>query len=140
MAFDIRTRRALESGDIELKEGDGSPMLDDEGNPLSVTVHSPASKVWQAANAEFNRRRAERLRKNGGKVEAALDNATADQIDFLVRITISFNGWEYPVEGKAGPDAMFRAAYADDALGFIRDHVWAEAHDWAAFTKGSAKS
>lgn len=140
MAFDIRARRALESGQIELKSGDGSPLLDDEGNQLFVTVHSPASKVWQQANAEMNRRRAERMRKNGGKIEAALDNAVADQIDFLVRITISFDGWEYPVEGGGGPEAMFRAAYSDDALGYIRDHVFAEANDWAAFTKGSAKS
>lgn len=139
MAFDITKKRALETGDIALVNGDGSPMLDDEGNQLSVTVHGPGSKVWQQATAEMNRKRAERMRKNGGKVEAALDNALDDQIEFLCRVTISFNGWEYPTE-QSGTAAMFRAAYTDDTLGFIRDHVYGEVNDWSAFTKGSAKS
>lgn len=140
MAFDITRKRASETGEIELKNGDGSPMIDDDGNPLSVTVHGPGSKVWQQASAEMNRKRAERLRKNGGKLEAALDNATEDQIEFLTRVTISFNGWEYPVEKGGAPNAMFRACYADDTLGFIRDHLFAEVNDWAGFTSSSTKS
>jgi hypothetical protein len=35
---------------------------------------------------------------------------------------------------------MFRAAYSDDSIGFIRDHVFGEVRDWTAFTKGSATS
>lgn len=140
MAFDITKKRALETAQIELKGGDGAPLLDDEGNQLHVTVQGPASKVWQQATAEMNRKRAERLRKNGGRMEAALDNAREDQIDFLCRVTVSFDGWDYPVEAKAGPQAMFRAAYSDDAIGFIRDYVYSEVNDWSAFTKGSAKS
>lgn len=137
MAFDITKKRALETAQIELKNGDGSPLLDDDGNQLYVTAHGPASKVWQQAAAEQNRKRAERLRKNGGRMEAALDHAREDQIEFLSRVTISFDGWDYPVESKA-PGAMFRAAYSDDGIGFIRDHVYAEVNDWSAFTKGSA--
>lgn len=136
-AFDITKKRAIEQANIDLVDGDGSPLLDDKGNQLSVTVHGPASKVWQAANAERNRKRAERLRKNGGRAEAMLDNAKDDAVEFLCRITVSFNGWDY--EGKSDAAAI-RAAYEDDALGFIRDHVMAEACDWSAFTKGSAKN
>lgn len=140
MAFDITKKRALETAQIDLVNGDGSPLLDDDGNQLAVTVHGPASKVWQAANAERGRKRAERMRKNGGKVEAALDNAKEDQVEFLTRITVSFDGWSYPTETKGADAAMFRAAYEDEGLGFIRDHVYAEANDWSAFTKGSARS
>lgn len=135
MSFDITKKRALEMGTINLKAGDGSPLLDDAGNQLSVTVHGPGSKVWQQASADTNRKRAERMRKNGGKIEAALDNATADVIDFLCRVTVSFNGWTYPVaEGGTSHD-MFRAAYSDDLLGFIREHVYEESQDWAGFTQ-----
>jgi len=139
MAYDITRKRALETGRIELKAGDGSPLTDDDGNPLAVTVHSPGSKVWQQANADKNRKQAERLRKAGGRAEAMLDNAIEDQVDFLVRVTISFDGWEYPGKWPAEPE-MFRAAYADSSLGFIRDHVWAEVNDWSAFTSGSGKN
>lgn len=135
--FDITKKRVNETGTIELKAADGSPLTDDSGNVLSVTVHGPGSKVWQQAQAEQSRKQAERMRKNGGKVEAALDNAKADQIEFLCRVTVAFNGWSYPVE--AGQNE-FRAAYGDDTIGYIREHVYAESRDWAAFTKGSASS
>lgn len=135
MAFDITKKRASETGIIDLKDGDGSPLLDDAGNTLTVTVHSPASKQYQQAQSEVNRKRAERLRKNGGKMEAALDNALADQIEFLCRITVSFNG------GIDHPDAktkgLARAIYEDDQLGFIRDHVYGEAGDWSSFLQPS---
>lgn len=135
--FDITSKAVNESARIELKDADGSPLLDDKGEQLAVTVYGPGSKVWQQATSEMNRKRAERMRKNGGKIEAALDNAKPDQVDFLVRCTISFDGWSYP--GAEGPE-MFRAAYADDRIGFIRDHVFGEVNDWGAFTKGSAPS
>ena len=137
MAFDITKKRAADTGIIDLKDKDGSPLLDDEGNQLSVTVHGPGSKVWQQANTDKARKQAERMRKNGNKIEAAFDNAIADQVEFLIRVTISFNGWEYPVD-KGGD--MFRAAYSDNSLGYIRDHVFAEVNDWANFSNGSAKS
>lgn len=137
MAFNITKKRAKETGEIILKDGDGAIMEDDKGKPLSVTVYSPASKQWEQANAEVNRKRAERMRKAGGKVEAALDNAKADQIEFLCRVTISLNNFDYPVKDGEEP---IRSLYSDDALGFIRDHVYSEANDWSAFTQQSAKN
>jgi hypothetical protein len=136
--FDITKRRVSETGKIELKGPDGTPLKDDDGNVLSVTVHGPGSKVWQEASADLNRQRAARLRKAGGRIEGAMDSAVEDQVELLARVTISFNGWEYPDVGS-GAD-MFRAAYGDPLLGFIRDQVLAEVNDWAAFTGGSAKS
>jgi len=135
MTFDITRKRAVETGDIELKDGDGAPLYDDAGKALSVTVYSPASKLWQQANADMNRKRAERMRKNGGRVEAALDNAREDQIEFLCRITTRLNNFTYPV--KDGDP--IRALYEDDGLGYIRDHVYSEANDWSAFTRRPAK-
>lgn len=140
MAYDITQRRALETGVIKLNYGDGSPLLDDEQNRLSITAYGPGSKVWRQAHAEMNRKRTERLKKNGGKMDAAMEDANADAVDFLARVTVSFNGWDYPVPEGQSPQEMFRAAYGDDLLGYIRDHVYAEVNDWAAFMKGSATS
>lgn len=134
MSYDITKKRAAITGDIELKNGDGSPMTDDKGNVLSVTVYSPASKQWEQAHAEMQRKRAEKVRKSGGRVEGALDNVKEGQIDFLCRVTVSLNGFEYK-----GEDPI-RALYEDDQLGFVRDHVYGEVNDWSAFTKVSAKS
>lgn len=141
--FDITQKRALDTATIELVEGDGSPLLDDKGNRLSVTVYGPGSKQWQQAEAESNRRRAIKLQNAGkNKLAAALEDAAEDQVVFLTAITISFNGWEFPApEGKWKSEKdMFRAAYSDDALGFIRNHIHREANDWTVFTKGSVTS
>ncbi len=142
MAFDITKKRAMETAEIDLVSGDGSPLYDDDGNSLSVTVHGPGSRQWVQADAERSRKRTARIEKNRGKISAALDHAREDEIDFLVAVTISFNGWEYPCpDGKWKlPADMFRAAYADETLGFIRDHVHREANDWSVFTKGSANN
>lgn len=118
-------------------------MLDDEGKPLSVTVHGPGSKVWRDADAERNRKRALKLEKNRNKISAVLADARDDDLDMLVSITVSFNGWEYPhpdkMNGGTWPAQrdMFRAAYADDTIGYVRDHLLTESGDWAAFTKAS---
>lgn len=137
MAFDITKKRAIETAQIELITGDNGPLLDDDGNRLCVTVYGPGSKKWNQANAEKSRKRTARMEKNR-KMSAALEGAQEDEIDFLVAVTISFDGWEYPCPDKEWPSKqdMFRAAYEDDALGFIRDHVFAEVNSWEAFTKG----
>lgn len=143
MTFDITKRRAVETAQIELVNGEGSPLTDDDGTVLGVTVHGPGSKIWQQADAERNRRRTSRIEKNRGKITAALDNAKEDEVDFLVSITVSFDGWNYPHPEQqtwGGVKDMFRAAYADDTIGYIRDHVHKEANDWSVFTRGSATS
>lgn len=136
--FDITKRAALETAQIDLVTGDGAPLYDDEGNLLSVTVNGPGSKVWNQADAERSRRRTARIEKNRGKLTAALENAREDEVDFLVSVTVAFNGWVYPGEFQTKGE-MFRAAYSDDRIGYIRDHVFKEANDWSAFTKGSEK-
>ena len=139
--FDITQIRATETGDIAIVDGEGNPLFDD-GKPLSVTAYGPGSKVWQQADADRRRKRVARLEKNRGKASAVIDSALEDDIDFLVRVTISFNNWTYPAPDGGewqAKDAMFRAAYTDDSIGFIRDHVHQQVHDWG-FTKGSAQS
>lgn len=142
--FDITKKRAAETAEIELVTGEGAPLYgDDLQKPLSVTAFGPGSKQWQQADAERARRRTLRIEKNRGRLTAALDHAREDEIDFLVAVTISFNGWNYPgQDGAQWPDqkAMFRAAYSDDTIGYIRDHVSKEVSGWEAFTKGSATS
>lgn len=137
--FDITKHRAASTAAIELVNGEGSPLVDEDGNVLSITVHGPGSKIWQQADAEVRRRKIARVEKNRGKLTATLDGERDDEIDFLTRVTISLDGWTYPGEYTQNAD-MFRALYSDDELGFVRDHVAREARDWGNFSKGSAKN
>lgn len=140
MTFDITKKAAAEQATIPLKDGDDSPLLDDKGNPLSVTVYGPGSKAYRAADTQRERKRLERMRKNNMRIESLADTNVEDQAEFLAACTVSFNGFDYPpAKGSAGFD-LFKAAYMDPTLGFIRDHLFGEITDWSHFTKGSARS
>lgn len=133
--FDITKKRVNETARIELTDGDGAPLLDEDGNRLSVTLCGPGSKTWQQADAERSRRQAVRAEKNPRKIASAIaDHRKEDEIDFLVAITVSFNGWAYPGEFNSQRD-MFKAAYADDGIGYIRDQLAKEGNDWSAFSQ-----
>jgi len=134
MTYDITKKRAAETAKIELTDGDGAPLLDDAGNRLSVTLCGPASKTWRQADAERSRKQASRAEKNPRKIASAIaDHRDEDEADFLVAITVSFNGWTYPGEFASQKD-MFRAAYADNGIGYIRDQLSKEGNDWSAFS------
>lgn len=134
MAFDITKKRAAETAKIELTDGDGAALLDDNGNRLSVTICGPGSKTWRQADAERSRKQAVRAEKNPRKIASAIaDHREEDEIEFLTAITVSFNGWVYPGEYASQRD-MFKAAYSDDSIGFIRDQLSKEGNDWTAFS------
>lgn len=137
MAINLsKTKRIQFRGDIQLVEADGSPMVDDAGNPVCATVHSPASKQWQQADAERSRKKVENVGKRG--MAGVNDNAREYDIDFLERIIIKFDD---AIEHDDAKDkGIVRAILEDDQLGYIRQHLDAENGRWANFTKGSAKA
>ena len=143
--FDITKRRALQTAEIPLNNGDGSPLMDDGENALpqengdkvltrlSATLCGPASKTWQQADAERNRSQLAAAEKSPRKVAAAIAaNKRDDDNKFLASITVSFNGWEYPHPEKAtggtwaSQREMFAACYADGGYAFIRDQLLKE--------------
>ena len=142
MTFDITRKRVADTAKIDLTDGDGAPLLDDDNNRLSVTLCGPGSKTWQQADAERSRKQASRAEKNPRKIASTIiDHRREDEIDFLTSITVSFNGWEYPHPHKddggawPSPRDMIKAAYSDDGIGFIRDQLSAAGNDWSAFCK-----
>lgn len=132
MAVNALTKLAAEISDIPVKEMDGSPMLDENNNPVTATMFSPGSKIWQVANSAKRRKTMRKVRENGGKLEAVADD-TEDTIDFLVAVTKRFNGLE--IEGEAD---QVRAIYSHPQLGYIRDQMEAAATNWESFTKASS--
>ena len=139
MAFDITRKRAAETAVIELTDGDGAPLLDDDGKRLTVTLCGPGSKTWQQADAERSRKMSVRAEKNPRKIASAIsDHRKDDEIEFLIAITVSFNGWTYPGDYTSNRD-MFKAAYSDDGIGYIRDQLSKEGNDWSAFSQTTPK-
>lgn len=131
MAINALTKLAAEVSDLPIKNMDGSPMLDEAGNAITATVFGPGSKIWQVADATKRRKAIRRVRENGSKMEAVVDDAE-DTLDFLCAITKRFNGLEIPGEAD-----QVRAIYSHPQLGYIRDHMEADTRNWENFTQAS---
>ena len=134
--FDITSIAASETSVLELLNAADEPLLDADGNPLTITLYGPGSTQFQRATARRQNKLLDRLKKKG-KADLSPDEQSAEQADFLASVTVSFNGWSYPPAGKATGAELFKAAYKDRSIGFIADQVQAFVGDWANFTKPS---
>lgn len=135
MAVNILSKRVADIADLPVKNADGSPMVDDQGAPVTATVFGPGTKIWEVANAARRRKGVKRTREANGKTEAYFDNEEADIVDFLVAITKSFNNLDY--EGVHGDKETVKAVYGNPLLGFIRDHMDVDTRNWENFMKAS---
>lgn len=108
------------TGDMPVKDAAGVPQLDADGNPLSITFHSPGSKVYQKAKHAAEQRNNTRAlaAMQGGEDKQTYEDKIAESAEFLAAVTKSFNGVSY--EGKAGYE-MYKAAYEDIEIGHIVD-------------------
>lgn len=135
MALNILSKRVAEVSDLPVKNADGSPLVDEQGNPVTATVFGPGTKIWQVADASKRRKQIRKGREANGKYEAALDTEDEDDIEFLCAITKRFNNLEYP--GVEGDKATVEAVYNEPLLGFIRDHMRVDTKNWENFMKAS---
>lgn len=136
MALNLKTLAASETGVLELRSGDDTPLLQDNGLPCTVTVYGPGSKAFAAAKAAQQNRLIAKLQRRGGAEESPEAKAKNDA-DFLASITVAMDGVDY--DGLTGRE-LFHAVYSDPSIGFIAEQVAKFSGDWANFSKGSAKS
>jgi hypothetical protein len=131
--FDISKLAVKETAVIELEGPDGEPLLNENGEVLSVTVYGPGSKQFQRAQGKRNRAILDYVRKGGKKMKD--EEQRELDAEFLADCTVSFNGFVY--KELAGYE-MFKAAYLDPSIGFIAEQVNKAIGDWANFTNKSA--
>lgn len=140
MAIDLTKKRVPPMATVPLKDRDGTPLLQENGEPCAARMHTPSSKHWQNAHAKRRRKTLKRVREMGGRLEAGQETPE-DIAEFLIEVTEEFIGVEVPLaEGQSGAKAMVEAIYRDPELGFIRDQLDADSSDWGSFTFGSATS
>lgn len=148
MSFDISTIQVADTCDVVLtnpatgedtfKLGEKDVVIDGETvkrpvyGQLSVTVHSPASKPFKAAQAAQSAKMVKRI-KAKGKTEETPEEIAATTASFLAAITVSLNGFDY--QGQSSGVETFRALYADPKMGWLTEQVNREAGDWANFTQ-----
>lgn len=138
--LDITSVSATDVATIKLTHGNGDPLLAPNKEQVSITVYGPGSDEYCRAASRRQNWLVEKMRKKGGKLVQTAEEKLEQEARFLAAITISFNGFAYPpADGKTGFE-LFRAAYSDPKIGFIKDQVAEFAGDWENFSAGSAMS
>lgn len=128
------TDRASEGAVLELRLPSGAPMLTDDKKPVTITLLGhDADVVTELANEQANRHFRQGL---GAKITA--EGALANEIELLVKATVSWSGLVFEGEElKCTPDNA-RRIYRD--FPFIRDQARAFMSDRANFYRASPKS
>jgi len=137
MSFDIRTLAISKTGEVPVRNAQGEKQYDADGKLLTITVHSPGTKAFNAAQHSRNLRNSDRMvNKMQGKADGkqTADDAIEERAEFLAAITVSFNN--FGIEGLTGK-AAFAKVYEDLELGHIADDVEKFIGDRANFMRAS---
>jgi hypothetical protein len=135
--FDIRTLAISKTGEVPVRNASGEKQYDADGKLLSITVHSPGTKAFNAAAHARQLRNSDRMvNKMQGRADGkqTAEDSIEERAEFLAAITISFNN--FSVEGLTGK-AAFAKIYGDLELGHIADDVEKFVGDRANFIRPS---
>ena len=126
----------LKDANDDLMYADGADGNPDKSKPMRVNLYGPGSKKYAQVQAASNNKLFTRLKKKGKEDQSAEDQAQ-ESADKLAALTHSFENISY--DDLVG-EALHKAVYLDETIGFIPAQVNAHLSDWANFTKPSAKN
>lgn len=121
MTFNIKKLAIAATGTMPVRDATGEDQFDEHGNALSITFHSPGTKVHQAAKHAAEERNNTRVfDRMQGKSEAkqSADGKLQERATFLSAITVSFNNFG---NGDLAGHQLFMKTYSDLELGHITD-------------------
>lgn len=141
--MDLRSIKPAESAFLHLRDTSEALLhaLDDKGNedkskPVGITLYGPGSKPYAKANAARQARLLDKVRRKG-KVQQTPAEIAAENAEFLTAVTAGFHHIE---RDELSGEALYRAVYEDQEIGFIADQANTFVGDWSNFTIGSAKT
>jgi len=119
----LKSLAILPTGKFKVRDAAGAVVYQDDGTtPLTITVHSPGTKPYQAALHAYNEKKSGGLSAliNGKDSKRDPEADAEDLAVFLAAVTISFDGFDY--EGKVG-NAAYRGAYKDIEIGHVANDL-----------------
>jgi hypothetical protein len=135
--FNIASLAIAATAALHLKNAAGEPLFaDDERTlPIRIHLHGPGSQVAGIVEARQSARALKRMQENDGKITAATrEERIAETSEDLAALTAGFENFEYEPAGGMTGDALYRALYADQSLGFITKQVMRFFGDWGNFS------
>lgn len=140
MTFNIKKLAIAATGTMPVRDATGEAQFDEQGNPLSITFHSPGTKQHQAAKHAAEERNNTRVfGRMQGKSEAkqSADDKLQERATFLSAITVSFNNFG---NGDLAGHQLFMKTYSDLELGHITDDAEKFNGDRGNFKRSSETS
>lgn len=134
--MDIKQFAVEETGVLHLRGPNDEPLFGDDKLPMTVTVFGPGSKTYAKAQAARNNRMIDKLKKKG-KTDTSAEEAAREQAEFLAECTREFSSNIQYDDLNLKGEALFRAVYADNSIGFVAEQVGRHLGEWGNFSKGS---
>jgi hypothetical protein len=133
----IKTLAVAATAFLHLKGPDGAYLYDDE-RPVGIELHGPGTTAFAQVEERQTARAIQRMQDNEGKVSLApLAQRRAEEAEDLAALTHAFRGIEY--DDLTGTE-LYKAVYAEPALGWIKAQVSKAVGDWGKFMPSSASS
>ena len=140
--FNIALLAVSASAICHIKSPTGEPLYADEARekPIRIKLYGPGSKPYGVVESRQSARALKRMQDNDGKITAATpEERVTETAEDLAAITAEFENFDYqaPDGSPLAGAEMFRAAYADQGLGYITRQVAKFVGDWGNFSAAS---
>lgn len=139
--FNIAALAVAATAPLHLKNAAGELLYADAEKklPVRIHLHGPGSDAYAAVESRQSARAVKRMQDNDGKVTVAPhEQRLAEAAEDLASITSRFENLSYEPAGDVTGEALFRAVYGDQRLGFVTRQVTKFVADWGNFSGGSA--
>jgi len=84
--------KVKETTDVELLHpATGETLLNDDGTPMTITVHGPYSSTFKAISHAQQNKRLMKAQRTGGKMSLTAEEMEASALDLLVKCTEAWN-------------------------------------------------
>ena len=125
---------ANQGAPLELRGPDGSPLLQDDGKPITITLLGADSDALTVIAT----RQTNRYLKNQGQMRVTAELARANELEYLARATVAWDGIKIAGEAPDCTEAEARALYT--RFPWITAQARAFIDDRANFMKASPKA
>ena len=123
--------KVKETTELELVHpATGETLLNDDGTPMTITVHGPYSSVYKSISHNQQNKRLMKAQRTGGKLNLTAEEIEASSLELLVKCT---EGWSLTLDKEPEDFSQdkVRQVYTDHP--WVREQVDAVFGDTRAF-------
>lgn len=135
--MDVSKLKVAMSAAMHVRDAAGTLLFDD-GKPVRIIFHSPASRPFAELETRQLARSVKRHNDNDGKIVARTsDERRFEAVEDLADLTI---GFENLTHGDLTGRDLYEAVYRDPGFGFLVQQANKFLNDWGNFTPASPTS